>query len=372
MPKRLKKKKAKPMKTRKESTREVPSAACAFVDGGVSVEETGNQIEILANSGKPIRNHWYWGNFAVDLDGIEINRQDKPILLDHKADQIVGYTSAIENTENGLMATGKLLATTEQGKHVQQLAAEGFPWQASVYIPPSEVEKLGEGESVIVNGYLLNGPGHVFRKSTLREVTVTALGADEDTSAEVFAREVAGSKGEVVTKITEKSRSDENQNIESEVVEQATIAAFDAVEDPDRLKSAITADRNRIAKLHALSTPDQKELVSGLIDSDASLAEGLEVLLSDTLRKLNEKDSDLDRQVKLARIEAMTPESLGHVEVDANEAIEAVDEEALNDEAFFSYKIDQFNHSEVIQAEWPNAEAFAGYELGIRKGHINE
>src|SRR6185503_15427099 len=68
-----------------------------------------------------------------------------------------------------------------------QLLAEGFPWQASVGIDQGSVESVKEGTEVEVNGQKLRGPGTVFRKSTLREASFVALGADPKTSAEAFA-----------------------------------------------------------------------------------------------------------------------------------------------------------------------------------------
>jgi hypothetical protein len=67
--------------------------------------------------------------------------------------------------------------------------------QASVYIPPLEIQSLGNNESATVNGYTLMGPGTIFRKSMLREVTLTALGADENTSAVALAEMSAHSAG---------------------------------------------------------------------------------------------------------------------------------------------------------------------------------
>lgn len=141
------------------------------------------RFQMKANSGGVVPNHWYWGNFAIDMAGIRIGRQDMPALREHNAERIVGFTDSIKADKDGIFAQGKFSQTTEDGQKALALAREGFPWQASVYIPPTSIEKVAAGESVEVNGHTLHGPGTVFRKSILREVSFCALGADEDTSA---------------------------------------------------------------------------------------------------------------------------------------------------------------------------------------------
>jgi len=81
------------------------------------------------------------------------------------------------------VAEGFFTETNDVGKETLALARAGFPFQASVMVPPSAIEKVPSGETAFVNGHELQGPGHIFRKSALREVTFTAIGADEATEA---------------------------------------------------------------------------------------------------------------------------------------------------------------------------------------------
>jgi hypothetical protein len=49
------------------------------------------------------------------------------------------------------------------------------------------VQWLDAGETAMCNGHTVEGPGAILRETTLREVTVTALGADENTSAALLS-----------------------------------------------------------------------------------------------------------------------------------------------------------------------------------------
>jgi hypothetical protein len=66
------------------------------------------------------------------------------------------------------------------------MADEGYPWQLSVHIVPDEIEKVHPNQEVTINGLNLIGPGHIFRKSSIREVSFCAVGADRGTNAVVF------------------------------------------------------------------------------------------------------------------------------------------------------------------------------------------
>jgi len=139
------------------------------------------RFSMTAYSGGIIK-HPLWGQLAIDLAGVEIARSDMPCLRDHDAGQIVGWTEKVE--KGGRVAVeGVFSGQTQAAKDVMALADEGFPWQASIYIPATEIEFVDRGMQAEVNGQKLSGPGAVFRKSRLREVSFCAVGADPHTSA---------------------------------------------------------------------------------------------------------------------------------------------------------------------------------------------
>ena len=51
-------------------------------DGG---EETViRQFDMVVDSGAIVKNHWYWGNWGIELSGLRIARQDVPALRQHE------------------------------------------------------------------------------------------------------------------------------------------------------------------------------------------------------------------------------------------------------------------------------------------------
>ena len=174
-------------------TEKIPKAALKFKEEDVPVEILASQegektkkrkFSMVAHSGKIMLNHWLWGNLAIDLSGVSIGRKKKPALREHNSNRIVGWTEGINIDEKrGIVAEGIFSGKTEDGIQALELADEGFPWQASIYIPPLAIERVKDGETAEVNGRKIKGPGTIFRKSILREVSFCALGADENTSA---------------------------------------------------------------------------------------------------------------------------------------------------------------------------------------------
>ena len=152
---------------------------------------TSRRFKVTASSGKPFY-HGFWGNFAVDFDGMEIPRQDMPFIEDHRDSIRLGATDKIGITKDRrLEAVGFFLARNPDSIRVQRDLEDGFPMQASIYVPPlggwEGIEEVKAGKTAQVNGHELKGPGHIFRRSTLREVTATSLGADDQTFAEALS-----------------------------------------------------------------------------------------------------------------------------------------------------------------------------------------
>lgn len=213
-------------------------------------------IRVRANSGEPM-SHRYFGKVVVDLSGVRWNRSDIPILLDHSSSRIVGYTKSLGLEEGeGLVAEGVLSKKTEEGRHVRELAEEGFPWQASVMLEIESIEDVGDDVTVQVNGYSLEGPAVVLRKTRLREVTVTTLGADENTDAELFGER---RKGPIMSNVTRAAAEPKG--------EAATTAAppAEARFTQADIDAAAATERARVAKITEGAAPHQRELAAKLI-----------------------------------------------------------------------------------------------------------
>ena len=161
------------------------------------------KFDMIANSGVPFR-HPFWGNFAVDLSGMRVPTKSLPVLMDHDVSSRVGFTERFRVNGDGLNVTGVLLSdsASDQARLIRQQSKEGFPWQASISVPPTEILRVEGGETATVNGHELKGPGHIFRSSDLREVSFVTLGADANTSAVLLS--ASTSANEVLESLCEK------------------------------------------------------------------------------------------------------------------------------------------------------------------------
>ena len=154
------------------------SVAFALKDG----QET-NGFSIIGYSGEIITNHWYWGNLAFDLKGLRFAKDQIPVLEEH-FDRI-GFTTKQEITDK-VLVEGEFLNNPD-AQQLKNDMKQGFPMEASLYIPPEIIETVEQGASVQVNGKTLNGPGTVFRKAVIKEVSMCVFGADSNTKSMAFA-----------------------------------------------------------------------------------------------------------------------------------------------------------------------------------------
>jgi len=166
-----------------------PRNACTFQRAlAVTFEADqakSNTFSIVGYSGGIIPEHYWWGNLAFDLAGLKFAKKRTPILDSHATDRRVGFA-----TKQDVAETVTVEGTFLDNDVAQSLRADmqqGFPMEASLYVPPKVVEYVKEGASVQVNGHTLKGPGAVFRQATIKEVSLCVFGADERSSAQAFA-----------------------------------------------------------------------------------------------------------------------------------------------------------------------------------------
>jgi phage major head subunit gpT-like protein len=144
------------------------------------------KFTIKAYSGGILRVSRYDVGVVIDLQGMAI-QTPVPCLLDHESTEIVGHADEANKTASSLAVSGVVSGVGEAADKVVAMAANGFPWRASVGALPSELEWVGEGVSVSVNGKSFKGPLYVARKSELKEVSFVAVAADSRTSVKVAA-----------------------------------------------------------------------------------------------------------------------------------------------------------------------------------------
>ena len=177
---------------------QLPKGALRFVEYGENCcafaqQEEGKkpQLNMTAYSGKVIKGHWYWGDLVFNLEGVKMAAPKIPILEEHSIDARIGFTSRLtKSNEEGLRVDPektKFLDNEVAEKFIKD-STEGFPFQSSVYIRPIDIQRLGPKESMEVNGFTFKGPGTVFLKSEIKEVSVCVFGWDSKTQSSAFSR----------------------------------------------------------------------------------------------------------------------------------------------------------------------------------------
>ena len=128
-----------------------------------------------------------WKNpVVVDLSGMELP-ETVPLLANHenRTSSRIGMVSAsVKN--NVLEISGEIISEGSEAADIVAQSKAGADWQLSIGADVKECELIrGKRE---VNGQEIEGPFYHVRKSSLREVSVVAVGADAHTSMKVTAK----------------------------------------------------------------------------------------------------------------------------------------------------------------------------------------
>ncbi|MBK9187337.1 MAG: hypothetical protein IPM33_00110 [Phycisphaerales bacterium] len=150
------------------------------------------RFRMVAYTGGPMKVAGWRHPVVIDLAGLAIPSQSRPIRFGHDAAAGVGHTSAVAVEDGKLVASGMISRDTHAAKEVVASARNGFPWQASVGASVEAFEFLRENQSATVNGREVQGPLNIVRRATLGEISFVDLGADGGTTASIAASGEAG------------------------------------------------------------------------------------------------------------------------------------------------------------------------------------
>ncbi len=172
-----------------QGEKSAPRSACIFAcpDGAVHFAEAGDEaggFGITAYDGG-ITKHPYWGNLALDLQGLTFASKRLPVLDSHFTDSRIGFTME-QKIERGVTFTGKFLKNNK-AQELRKDMQDGFPMQASLWPKPSRIEQVEDGAEAQVNGLTLKGPGAIFRQAEIQEVSMCVFGALNGTKSTAFA-----------------------------------------------------------------------------------------------------------------------------------------------------------------------------------------
>jgi hypothetical protein len=273
----------------------VPVSAFSFTEPeAVMMKDGENNVDIVAYSGKVIKNHWYWGDLVIDVNGADFNKKLYPILEQHDLMRKIGF-SAKPSTDNNQLTIKKMtFVDTEASKEFQTISKQGFPFEASISGRPTLVEQLEEGESTEVNGYKFKGPGSVWRKWIYKETSVVVFGADGNTRSRTLAEDEE--EFEVDIKRSNTSSEDGENNEETEVKK---VDLKELKEKDPKAYDAILKEATDLIRSEGQSDPKSKELSDKLIaaetqmsslkvDLDKASAKILEFEKAETIRKEKE------------------------------------------------------------------------------------
>ena len=139
---------------------------------------------------------------VVDLAGMEIP-ESVPLLTNHenKTDSRIGLISAAVRN-NVLEITGEIVSDSRDAADIIAQGKAGADWQLSIGADVKECELVKGSREV--NGQEVEGPFYHIKKSTLREVSVVAVGADAHTNMKVNAKfKLVNQEGEAMNNKSE-------------------------------------------------------------------------------------------------------------------------------------------------------------------------
>lgn len=183
---------------------------------------------------------------VVDLAGMDIP-ETVPLLTNHenKTDSRVGIISA-SIKDNVLEISGEIVSDSKDAQDIVAQGKAGADWQLSIGADVKECELVKSNRTV--NGQEIEGPFYHVTKSTLREVSVVAVGADAHTSMKVTAQfnlSKNNIEGESMTEENKNnvSAADETVNTEQEKKQETaapTAKKNEAEKKPEQAKAKAT------------------------------------------------------------------------------------------------------------------------------------
>ena len=216
---------------------------------------------------------------VVDLAGMEIP-DTVPLLTNHenKTDSRVGIISA-SIKDNALEISGEIVSDSKEAQDIVAQGKAGADWQLSIGADVKECELVKSSRTV--NGQEIEGPFYHVTKSTLREVSVVAVGADAHTSMKVTAQfnlSKNNIEGESMTEENKKNVSAADENVQTEQEKKQETAApaakeTEAEKNPEQAKAeavpaavtASAADVSATAKEAAVAAVKaERERVSAI------------------------------------------------------------------------------------------------------------
>jgi hypothetical protein len=141
-------------------------------------------FNMTAYTGGPMQLTGFNYPVVIDLTGLQ-TKQVVPALRDHDPAKVVGHTRSVSVGTSKIKAEGIVSGGGKSATEVVESGRASFPWQVSVGASVQRIEFVPAGRSATVNGATVSGPVNVARRSTLRELSFVAMGADDNTAGTI-------------------------------------------------------------------------------------------------------------------------------------------------------------------------------------------
>lgn len=173
------------------------TAAAGDASGQVKMIEAaegeGNlpTFEMLAYSGGRMNPMGFFDDVVVDLDGLQIESQAMPILINHQRNgtaSIYGHSTRISNDGKQVAIEGVASGVGEEAQNITAISRNGFPWQSSIGAKILKTEFVESGESAKANGRTFEGPVLMVRNAILKETSVVTIGGDSNATTSIAAQ----------------------------------------------------------------------------------------------------------------------------------------------------------------------------------------
>lgn len=241
----------------------------AAAPDGEGKEPKRPRVSGCAYSGQPMRIGWWEYPVIVALEGIEFAEQI-PLLMNHEnsTDSRIGIIEAsIEN--NQLMISGEIFSDTDEAKNVVDQMKAGAEWQMSIGANADEYRRVEAEEKININGQELAGPLYVITKSTLREVSVVAVGADASTNMKIEAKlNLTSTRGEGTMPETNKTVDPIDTQSPAPVTAAASVTSADVTAAAD---AAVKAERERVAAIKQICAGEFNDIEAEAIEKGLNL-----------------------------------------------------------------------------------------------------
>lgn len=143
------------------------------------------RFSMTAYTGGAMRLPGYGLPVVVDLAGMKVPSQRRPILRQHDPERPVAHSDQIEITQQRLKLAGVISGVGPAAQEIVAMADNGFPWQSSIGASVDSMEYLDKGANAKVNGRSFTGPLYIARQTVLGEVSFVPIGADGQSSASI-------------------------------------------------------------------------------------------------------------------------------------------------------------------------------------------